>query len=420
MNTTRGKGAALLIALVLIGSACGSDDGGGDDTGEESTPAEDTTTTTTEAESASGVDPARARAVVEALADDALEGRDNQTPGSEATQAYLVEQLAEFTEPIDGDTLDGYGHTFPVGTNLVGLIPGGELADEYVVIGAHYDHLGSDCPTDTPGDDICNGAADNAAGVATVLEVGRSLAGGEEPPRRSIIVGLWDAEEDGLLGAEAYVADPAVPLEDTVAYLNWDIQGANLSPALADVTVMVGAETGGPNLQAAAATATEASGLETLALSLLFGQGRSDHAVFADAGVPIVFFTDANTPCYHTSQDDVTNLDFDKLGQQMLTAEALAQEMAATDEVPEYDPTAPPATYEDAVSMLEVVSSAEEDFDLFDADAQAAAEQFLIDLNTMVDAGEPAFDDAAVSTLLGGSVEVVEALSTGTCDGFLS
>ena len=208
--------------------------------------------------------------------------------------------------------------------------------------------------------------------------------------------------------------------QDTVAYLNWDIQGANLSPALAGVTVMVGTETGGPNLQAAAETATEASGLQTLALSLLFGQGRSDHAVFATAGVPIVFFTDANTPCYHTSQDDVTNLDFDKLGQQILTAEALAQEMAATDDVPEYDPAAPPATYEDAVSMLEVVSSAEEDFGLFDADAQAAAEQFLIDLNTMVDAGEAAFDDAAVSTLLGGSVDIVEALSTGACDGFLS
>ncbi len=59
------------------------------------------------------------------------------------------------------------------------------------------------------------------------------------------------------------MADPVVPLEDTVAYLNWDIQGANLSPALADVTVMVGAETGGPNLQAAADTATEASGLQT-------------------------------------------------------------------------------------------------------------------------------------------------------------
>ena len=419
MNTTWGKGAALLVALAIIGAACSSDDSGGDDTAGDTAPAEDTTTTTAADAAASGVDPARAQAVVETLAADDLEGRDNQTPGSEASQAYLVEQLAEFTDPIDGDSLDGYGHTFAAGTNLIGVIPGGELADEYVVIGAHYDHLGADCITDTPGDDICNGAADNASGVATVLEVGRSLAG-EEPPRRSIIVGLWDAEEDNLLGAEAYVADPPVALEDTIAYLNWDIQGANLSPALADVTVMVGAETGGPNLQAAAATATEASGLETLALSLLFGQGRSDHAVFAAAGVPIVFFTDANTPCYHTSQDDVTNLDFDKLGQQMLTAEALAQEMATTDDRPEYDPTAPPATYEDAVSMLGVVSAGEADFGLFEPDAQAAAEQFLIDLDTMVDAGEEAFDDDAVSTLLRGSVAVVEALSTGTCDGFLS
>ena len=417
MKTTCGKGAALLVALVIIGSACSSDDSA-DDT--DTAPAEDTTSTTAAEAAASGVDPARARAVVETLAADELEGRDNQTPGSEASQAYLVEELAEFTEPLDGDSLDGYGHTVPDGTNLLGLIPGGDLAAEYLVIGAHYDHLGSDCVTDTPGDEICNGAADNAAGVATVLEVGRSLAGAEEPPRRSVIVALWDAEEDGLLGAEAYVADPVVPLEDTVAYVNWDIQGANLSPALAGVTVMVGAETGGPNLQAAAAAAAEASGLETLALSLLFGQGRSDHAVFADAGVPIVFFTDANTPCYHTSQDDVTNLDFDKLGQQILTSEALALEMAATDDLPEFDPTAPPATYEDAVSMLEVVSSAEEDFDLFDAAAQESAEQFLVDLNAMVDAGEAAFDDAAVSTLLGGSVEVVEALSTGTCDGFLS
>ena len=70
--------------------------------------------------------------------------------------------------------------------------------------------------------------------------------------------------------------------------------------------------------------------------------------------------------------------------------------------------------------MLEVVSSAEEDFDLFDAAAQETAAQFLIDLNAMVDAGEAAFDDAAVSTLLGGSVDIVEALSTGACDGFLS
>lgn len=135
-KTTWGKGAALLVALMIIGAACSSDDGG-DDAGGDTSPVEDTTTTSAAESAASGVDPARAQAVVETLAADDLEGRDNQTPGSDASQAYLVEQLAEFTEPIDGDTLDGYGHTFAVGTNLLGVIPGGELADEYVVIGAH-------------------------------------------------------------------------------------------------------------------------------------------------------------------------------------------------------------------------------------------------------------------------------------------
>ena len=103
--------------------------------------------------------------------------------------------------------------------------------------------------------------------------------------------------------------------------------------------------------------------------------------------MPIVFFTDANTPCYHTSQDDLSNLDFDKLDQQILTAEALTRDMTSTDDLPEYDGTAPPATYDDAVSMLGVVSAGQPDFGLFDEASQATAEQFLADLNTMVDAG---------------------------------
>ena len=65
------------------------------------------------------------------------------------------------------------------------------------------------------------------------------------------------------------------------------------------------------------------------------------------------------------------------------------------------------------------MSAGQPDFERFSPDAQATAEQFLIDLQAMVDAGEQAFDDAAVSTLLGGSVDFVEALSSGECDGFL-
>lgn len=399
-----------VVSAVLLATCTGDD---GDEAVDGETTADAPTT------SAPSVDAARARAVVEALAADDMEGRDNATPGSEAAQAYLVEQLAEFTEPSAGDAHDGYGHLIGGGTNLIGIIPGTDRAGEVLVIGGHYDHLGTDCPTDTPGDVVCNGAADNATGVAATLEVGRSLAALPDGPSRTVVVALWDAEEDGLRGANAYIARPLFPLEDTIAYLNWDIQGANLSPALADTTVVVGAETGGPNLQAASEAAAATGTLDTLDLSLLFGQGRSDHAPFAAAGVPVVFFSDSNNACYHTSQDDVSTVDFDKFAQQIPVGEALARDLVATDAVPEFDPDAPAASFQDAESMLAVVSTGEPDFGLFPPATQAVAEQYLADLEAMVDAGEAAFDDDAVSTLLGGAVEIVDALTNGECTGFL-
>ena len=182
---------------------------------------------------------------------------------------------------------------------------------------------------------------------------------------------------------------------------------------------MVGAETGGPNLEAAATAAADGSDLTTLDLSLLFGQGRSDHAVFAAAGIPVVFFTDANAPCYHTTGDELEIVDFDKLDQQIGTALRLTEELAATDEVPEYTPDTPAATFEDAQSMLAILQQAEPDFARFSAADEAASQQFLTDLTAIVDAGPDAFDDAAVGTLLQGSVGIVSALSTGECDGFL-
>jgi hypothetical protein len=131
-----------------------------------------------------------------------------------------------------------------------------------------------------------------------------------------------------------------------------------------------------------------------------------------------VFFTDANSACYHTSQDDVAVVDFDKLEQQILTAEALARDLVATDAVPSFDGDAPVATYDDAVSMRAVVSEAQPDFVLFPG-YEAEGEQFLADLEAMVDAGPEAFDDEAVGTLLGGSAALVDALTTGECDGYL-
>jgi len=396
----------VLAAATLFGTACRADD--------EPDAAPD------DASIGAPAGASSYEAVVYALAADEMQGRDNQTEGSALAQDFLIEQLTEFAQPLaDGATGDAaFRRDFAAGTNILGLIPGGERADEYVILGAHYDHLGRECRPDDRDDTLCNGAADNAAGVAAVLEVGRALAADDDPPARSVILAFWDAEEDGLLGSKAYVDDPEVPLERTTAYLNWDIQGANLAPSLAGMTVMVGAETGGPNLVQAANDATSASSLRTLPLSLLFGQGRSDHVSFVDAGVPTVFFTDATAACYHTPQDDVSVVDFDKLGQQIATAQALTRELANADSVPSFVGGAATATYEDAVSLLEIVRQGQEDLRLLPG-YETSVTRFLVDLEDMVDAGSEAFGDDAIGTLLGGAVVLVEALTTGDCDGFL-
>jgi hypothetical protein len=388
--------AAVLATLVL--TACGGDD---------DAPPTTTTTTVADAVPEWQVD-------LETLADDAMAGRDNGTDGSARAQRYLVERLGELGDPVAGDVR----HPFAQGVNLLAVIPGTELADKYVVLGAHYDHLGHDCRGAGPGDDICNGATDNAASVAEVLEIGRRLA--REPVRRSVVIALWDAEEDGLLGSRAYVADPAVPLDATTVYLNWDNQGSNLLPSVRDLTVLVGAETGGPRLVAAAKAAAAASALSPVQLSLLFGQGRSDHAVFADADVPTVFATDATNGCYHTVKDDLDAIDLDKLRREIDLGESLARDLADTDTPPSFTAGTPAATFDDASALAATVHRAEDDIDLLPAASQPKIRGYIIDLDAIVAAGSSAFDDAAVGRLLSDAVDLVDALAHVECSSFVA
>jgi hypothetical protein len=432
---------ALIVAAGLLAGACSGDDEGAATTAAAVTTtgapaptagsAAPTTTgaaTTTEP-AATTAAPATAPpatadgmiATVTRLAGDELTGRDENTDGWFGAQAYLAEQLATFAEPIDpsAEDLDGYLQHTPSAVNVIGVIPGSELPDEYVLVGAHYDHLGvGGCPTADPADTICNGAADNAAGVAVALQAVRQVVE-QTPPRRSILLAFWDREEDGLLGATEFVADPVVPLEQIVGYVNFDIQGANLSPALRTFTVMVGAETGGQPLIDAATRATQASSLTTVALGLVFGQGRSDHAPLVAAGVPAVFFTDANNGCYHTAQDDVAHLDTAKLDQQLLTAAALIGDLSSTDTRPVFQPDTPPATFADAQALLDIVTAGRDDFAMFPPEPRAAADTYAADLARIVADGAATFDDADVGVVLGGAAALVDALSRVPCDSYV-
>lgn len=153
--------------------------------------------------------------IISTIADDIYLGRNNDTPEFTAVQQVLIDELKLFADGLNtaetGD--DAYRQSFSTtatGTNLVAVIPGAD-PNEYVMLGAHYDHLGFSGP------DIFNGATDNASGTAIVLAIGAAIDSLPSPPGRSVILALWDAEEDGLVGSEFFATSPLVPLSKIIA-----------------------------------------------------------------------------------------------------------------------------------------------------------------------------------------------------------
>jgi len=106
--------------------------------------------------------------------------------------------------------------------NVVGKLEGSDpkLSDEWIIYTAHWDHLGRHL--DLPGDQIFNGAIDNASGVASIIQIGAAFAKLNPPPRRSVLFMATTAEEAGLLGAKFYAEHPLYPLEKTLADINID------------------------------------------------------------------------------------------------------------------------------------------------------------------------------------------------------
>jgi hypothetical protein len=356
------------------------------------------------------------------IAGDATAGRDNNTPGSALARQYIIDQLKPIARGADttqtGDA--AYLQAIPSGTNILAVIPGTDLANQYVMVGAHYDHLGSNCRTSDPSDTICNGATDNAAGDAAVLAIARSIAHQTTPPRRSILLAFWDREEDGLLGSAYYTQHPIVPLADTVAYVNFDIQGANLRPSLRNTTFAVGAESGGTALQSTVQSAINASTLDAVQLSAIFGENRSDYVNLLHVDVPTVFFSDATGPCYHTAQDQIGVVDFAKLDQQIGIALHVTRDLANTSTPPAFVGSTPLATFDDALALARVTERLWNDRDLFSTADRALIASGRDAVDAMVARGPDAFGSTDISTLLSNAAAVVTVLTHGVCDGFIA
>ena len=117
--------------------------------------------------------------------------------------------------------------------NVIGVLPGSRYPDETIIYMAHWDHLGRD--RDLSGDQIYNGAVDNATGTAALLEIARAFGSGP-PPERTLVFLSVTAEESGLLGSQYYAANPIFPLETAVAGFNMD--GMNVEGPTNDVVVI--------------------------------------------------------------------------------------------------------------------------------------------------------------------------------------
>lgn len=202
--------------------------------------------------------------------------------------------------------------------NIIGLLSGTDsaLAGEVVVVGAHYDHLG------LVNGAVYPGADDNASGTAMVLGLARAFAMAGGAPR-TMIFALFSGEELGLLGSAHYVAHPPLPLDRTVAMVNFDMVGR-----VRDNRVSVSGIESAAGLRAAVATASAGSPLK---LDLRDSpHGPSDHVRFYTAGVPVVFFNTGRHDDYHKPSDTADRVDTAGMERIGVVAVRLLGELAAT------------------------------------------------------------------------------------------
>jgi Zn-dependent M28 family amino/carboxypeptidase len=198
--------------------------------------------------------------------------------------------------------------------NVIGLLRGSDasLKDSYVLLTAHYDHLGL---AKAGEDRVYNGANDNASGVASVIEIAAAISA-QARPRRSIVFIAFFGEEEGLLGSLYYTRHPVFPLEKTVADINVEQLGRTDTSE-------------GPHIATATFTGFEYSDVPAIFQKAGVSTGvkvyelpnggneyfnRSDNASFADHGVPAhTVVVSPEFPDYHTVGDEWPKIDYDNL-----------------------------------------------------------------------------------------------------------
>jgi hypothetical protein len=216
--------------------------------------------------------------------------------------------------------------------NVVGILEGSDpvLKNEYVAVGAHYDHVGMRAASAaTNGDRIYNGADDDGSGTVTVLAMAEALSHSPQRPKRSVLFIWHTGEEKGLWGSQYFTDNPTVPLEKIITQLNIDMIGrskragdttpANRSLTGPDEIYVIGSKMMSTDL-GQLSEAVNKSYLN-LAFNYLYDNPadpnrfffRSDHFNYARKGIPIIFYFDGEHEDYHKVGDSPDKIDYQKM-----------------------------------------------------------------------------------------------------------
>jgi Zn-dependent M28 family amino/carboxypeptidase len=225
-------------------------------------------------------------------------------------------------------------------SNVVGIIPGTDKKDEYVVLTGHYDHIGR------RGDVIYYGADDDGSGTTSVIQMAEAFAYAKangHGPRRTVVFMTVAGEEEGLLGSEFYSDNPLFPLEKTSVNLNTDMVG-RIDPKRkeGDSTNYVYV-IGDDKLSSDLAKITDSANSRYSRLELDRRYNdladpnrfyyRSDHYNFAKRGVPIIFYFNGTHPDYHRPTDTIDKINFDLMAKRVNLIFHTAWIMANRDEM---------------------------------------------------------------------------------------
>ena len=273
------------------------------------------------------------QACVDFLADDKMEGREAGSRGGRKAGDYLAAELRGLGLAAAGDD-DGYFQPFGSDyRNVLAKLEGSDpqLRLEYIVVGAHYDHVGYGNRYNSLGPigQIHNGADDNASGTAGLVELAEAFTLLSERPKRSILFVGWDAEEKGLLGSKHWIAHPTVPVDDVAAMLNMDMIGRLRDDRL----TIYGSRTG---VGWRRLVSRENDGLGLVINFSWDMQPDADHYSFFDHRVPVIMAHTGLHSQYHRPTDDANLVNAKGIERVVRLMFGVAHELANQDALPRY------------------------------------------------------------------------------------